>query len=280
MWLLGFYLGDGFRAGNSKKLEKGYTKIELAIPEKEKELRDEVARIAKNIFDYKLLTSGKDRVTLNSRLFVKWFEDLGFSGLARTKTIPDWVFSLPVEQRLAFIGGYFDADGGVRSGRNNGLVFTSVSVSLLEKLKLLAISCGLNVSHIWEFSSVQRYKNDNRVRTGLRLMISGDIKKVRSRLKRKLDLFQDRKFVHRFQTAKGTTFKSHTTKYLGFVKILSIEKLGEEKIFDIEVDGHHNFVANGLLVHNSEVIYGSLRKNLEDKGVVFLGMDEGLKKYP
>lgn len=32
--------------------------------------------------------------------------------------------------------------------------------------------------------------------------------------------------------------------------------------------------------YESEVIYGSLLKSLSDKGVVFLGMDEGLKKYP
>lgn len=31
---------------------------------------------------------------------------------------------------------------------------------------------------------------------------------------------------------------------------------------------------------DSEVIYGSIKKMLSDKGVVFLGMDEGLKKYP
>lgn len=32
--------------------------------------------------------------------------------------------------------------------------------------------------------------------------------------------------------------------------------------------------------YDSEVIYGSLRKSLSDKGVVFLGMDDGLKQYP
>src|SRR3990167_5892956 len=31
---------------------------------------------------------------------------------------------------------------------------------------------------------------------------------------------------------------------------------------------------------DSEVIYGSIKKMLSDKGVIFLGMDEGLKKYP
>lgn len=32
--------------------------------------------------------------------------------------------------------------------------------------------------------------------------------------------------------------------------------------------------------YDSEVIYGSLKANLAKKGVVFLGMDEGLKQYP
>lgn len=32
--------------------------------------------------------------------------------------------------------------------------------------------------------------------------------------------------------------------------------------------------------YDSEVVYGSLKKTLDAKGVVFLSMDEGLKKYP
>lgn len=32
--------------------------------------------------------------------------------------------------------------------------------------------------------------------------------------------------------------------------------------------------------YDSEVIYGSLKRNLSEKGVVFLSMDEGLKQYP
>ena len=32
--------------------------------------------------------------------------------------------------------------------------------------------------------------------------------------------------------------------------------------------------------YDSEVVYGSLIKNLKEKGVIFLSMDEGLRKYP
>src|SRR3989338_3381403 len=32
--------------------------------------------------------------------------------------------------------------------------------------------------------------------------------------------------------------------------------------------------------YESELVYHKIRKDLEDKGVIFLGMDDGLKKYP
>jgi replicative DNA helicase len=33
--------------------------------------------------------------------------------------------------------------------------------------------------------------------------------------------------------------------------IVSIEPDGEEKVYDLTVPGHHNFVANNMIVHNS-----------------------------
>jgi replicative DNA helicase len=33
--------------------------------------------------------------------------------------------------------------------------------------------------------------------------------------------------------------------------IVSIESAGEEQVFDLTVPGHHNFVANNIIVHNS-----------------------------
>jgi Fe-S cluster assembly protein SufB len=32
--------------------------------------------------------------------------------------------------------------------------------------------------------------------------------------------------------------------------------------------------------YESEVVYGSLKKSLADKGILFMGMDEALQKYP
>ncbi|MDZ7586380.1 MAG: hypothetical protein U0946_01380, partial [Patescibacteria group bacterium] len=38
-----------------------------------------------------------------------------------------------------------------------------------------------------------------------------------------------------------------------FVKILSIEAVGEEQVWDIEVENTHNFVANGIIAHNTYI---------------------------
>jgi Fe-S cluster assembly protein SufB len=40
------------------------------------------------------------------------------------------------------------------------------------------------------------------------------------------------------------------------------------------------YLAGVKAQYDSEIIYGSLRKTLAKKGVIFLGMDEGLQKYP
>ncbi|MCD6403037.1 MAG: hypothetical protein J7K98_01770 [Candidatus Aenigmarchaeota archaeon] len=42
-----------------------------------------------------------------------------------------------------------------------------------------------------------------------------------------------------------------------FEKIVSIKKVGREKVFDITVETSHNFVANGMIVHNCHNFVGS-----------------------
>ena len=67
---------------------------------------------------------------------------------------------------------------------------------------------------------------------------------------------------------------------LGFVRIESIESVGVEETFDIEVEGHHNFVAEGFVVHNSEVVFHRNREDLEKQGILFCDMDTALREYP
>lgn len=65
-----------------------------------------------------------------------------------------------------------------------------------------------------------------------------------------------------------------------FVEIDSVQDDLYEEVFDIEIENAHNFVANGFVVHNSEVVYHRNREDLEKMGVIFLDMDSAVKKHP
>ncbi len=67
---------------------------------------------------------------------------------------------------------------------------------------------------------------------------------------------------------------------LGFTEVERIERAGVEPVYDIEVAGHHNFVAEGFVVHNSEVVFHRNREDLEAQGVLFCDMDTAVREYP
>jgi Fe-S cluster assembly protein SufB len=70
------------------------------------------------------------------------------------------------------------------------------------------------------------------------------------------------------------------SEMLGFVRVDSIVRVGVEPVYDIEVAGHHNFVAEGFVVHNSEVVYHRNREDLERMGVIFCDMDTAVREHP
>ncbi len=80
-------------------------------------------------------------------------------------------------------------------------------------------------------------------------------------------------------SALDATASWPVTDHLGFDRITSIEEHWVEPVWDVEVDGPHNFVAEGIVVHNSEVVYHQIREDLEEKGVLFLDTDTGLREH-
>ncbi len=275
MWFLGLYLGDGFI-----HKEKVKARVEIAIPKSDAQLRKELVNVIENVFDIKASEIDADRVTIYSTILAKFIEQIGFGGKAKTKKVPEWVFSLPKSQILAFLAGYLDSDGYVRdSKKNHDIAFTSVNKQILEDIIMLVILCGLSTSEIHEFKS-KHVHDKERMMTGYRLQVSGNIDIIPSRSENRFLRFGKKKYHHKFNSAKNTSFKKHANDFFGFAKIESIKPVGVEPVYDIEVEDHHNFVAEGIIVHNSEVVYHKIREDLEKKGVIFLGMDQGLQEHP
>ncbi len=162
----------------------------------------------------------KGVVRINSVSLRDWLMHLGFSGKAHEKRVPVWVYQLPREQRVAFIEGYIAADGHFRANHKN-VSITSVNRALLEDVKALAIACGLDPRKISRWSRVEKKP----------------LGKV------------EKEYTHYFLYFG----EGRLDRPVYFSRVSAIEALDVQDTWDIEIEGTHNFVANGFVVHNSKL---------------------------
>jgi FeS assembly protein SufB len=276
-WFLGLYLGDGYL-----KHSDGYTTVGIAVDKSDTVLLAEICDVAKRLFglDFSLSKDGYRLQARGTVPLAEYLELNGLGGTSLTKRVPEWVFELPASQRLSFVAGLLDADGCVRDhATSKDAVFTSANRELLVGIKEL-----LALSGVWSSSVIpvtNRHPFDReRMMQAHHLRLSGHFDRIPARSPRRKDRMHRRKFVHRYRTARNTVFYAHTSDMLGFVRIEKIERTGVEPVYDIEVEGHHNFVAEGFVVHNSEVVFHRNREDLESQGVFFCDMDTAVRDYP
>lgn len=209
LWFLGFYIGDGY-------CDK--TRVYFAVPDTDKS-RVRIQALLATMFglDYDV----KGCVVRSSSVnLVNLLKQLGFAFNAKTKRVPDWVLTLPKDQKLAFINGYIDADGYRRNNHKN-ISITSVNKELLEDIKVLALSCGLNPRKISKWSRSEKKPLGKEVKT----------------------------YEHYFLYFGDEKLEGE----LIFSKVSKVESHGIKPTYDIEIEGAHNFIANGFFVHNSKL---------------------------
>lgn len=208
LWLLGFYLGDGY-------LDR--SRVYFSVPKSDKSHK----RVIQTVRDWFHLTPEIRGVTIryNSVKFVDFILSLGFKGSARTKTVPLWIYSLPTSQISAFIEGYIAADGYKRANHKN-VSITSVNYNLLYQIKQLAYMTD------WSPRKISRWTR-----------------------KEKKPLGKECKTYTHYFLYFGDEKKREPVQ---FSKVMRITNQGFKKTYDIEVEGG-NFIANGLLVHNSKI---------------------------
>ncbi|HUB69920.1 MAG TPA: SufD family Fe-S cluster assembly protein [Acidimicrobiales bacterium] len=276
-WWAGAYLGDGYLRRRGAHLS-----LEIAVDRTDEALVQELCRVGESTFGVTFGVAG-DGLRLTGRknaALAAWVELNGLGGSAHTKRIPDWVFGLPRSQRLAFLAGYVDTDGNVRSHKtNNDVVITSANSDLLEDARQLAMSCGISSGSVVRVTNAHPFDQDRKL-TSYQLRLSGNFGQLPCRSPRRLEKLGQTSYYHPSRTAEGTDFRAHSGEMLGWRRVESITPAGVELTYDIEVEGHHNFVADGVIVHNSEVVYHRNRDELARQGVLFSDMDTALREYP
>lgn len=208
--LFGFMLGDGWMSNIHHTV--GFA---LGIYEDENEY---YVDLCKNIGDFKYtITPNSDsrggQVNFYSHELYNIFTKLGFKTGAFNKRIPDWVYSLSYDNKIKFIKGMMDADGC-----DSNKLYSSSNYDLITDLKFLCQTCNIQVGKI---------HNDNRVMTNFK------------------GKFSPRKISYSLYINIKDMISEVNER------ILSIENVGEDEVWDIEVDNElHNFIADGVVVHN------------------------------
>jgi Fe-S cluster assembly scaffold protein SufB len=211
MWLLGFYLGDGYPDGPNR--------IAFAVPDTDPAAA-RVKEIVRAEFGLEAVRGRGVVLRVASAPLLDWLLAAGFGGNAHTKRVPAWVFTLPRGQQRALIDGYIAADGHIRAGHRNVSV-TSASRQLLEQVRQLAITAGLNPLKIATWS-----------------------RRERKPLGRETKEY----------TAHLLYFSDETLDApVHFAPVADVGYVGEQTTVDIEVEGTANFIANGIFAHNSRL---------------------------
>ncbi|MEK6913020.1 MAG: Fe-S cluster assembly protein SufB [Nanoarchaeota archaeon] len=246
MWLMGLIMGDGH-------IDLKNNKINIATHEKE-DYRDDLIKLLKKLFNYNVTEKKERYIIVNSKILCELFSEIGFSGTADTKKMLPWVFTLPEKQIFSLLAGYIDSDGHISK---NAVYLTSVSKNLLEDVKFLGIQIGLWGSKIFEHGKARNSEilgKKVRLKDSWRLFFNGkNVKSLPLKCKAKKDKINKLKTRRNYSSSKGFNFKSKVNEEIGFSRVNKIEETGIKPTFDIEVEGYHNFIANGLIVHNSKV---------------------------
>ncbi len=259
MWLLGVYVGDGsVDVAKSKKSNANrYGRVTFSVPTKDP-IRKRVENTVKKIFSLKKSTKRADGVcvTYNSLLFAEWIKTNGFGGNTHTKRLPKWIYSLPKSQKLAFIAGYCEADARIH---NRSIRLKACNRKLVEDIRLLALSCNMYVNKVQEHIERKSIKigkqntPEKEYRNYVTFIskldeISNHLTEDNKNKIRKRKLNQPR-FIHVTRTRRIESLPLH----LGILPVTSIKDSGIKSTYDLEIEGAHNFVANGILVHNSRL---------------------------
>ena len=256
MWMFGYWIGDGNMDIKPAKTEDvvRFARIGFSTP-REDRAREKLMDVMTSVIDV-APTERADghHLAWNSKELAEFFKANGFYGKASSKRIPEWVWSLPESQRLAFIAGYVDADGMVNA---HGFHIRSANRPLLDDVASLLVTLGITPRIHTEFSEPRKVTI-----MGVECIAHGSY--------RLSFLPEERLLPYLSQQLQEKSSAQHTRQnqmrqiigrsqlQLGAdVEIVPVEVSpathDSVPTWDIEVEGTGNFISQGFIVHNSKM---------------------------
>jgi intein/homing endonuclease len=249
--ILGAYIGDG--AMHHRGSDPCY--VSFSFPKE-----DRVRGYIKDIMteEFKSVSETKRALYLYSK--EDWERFLPYNWKAEFKQIPDDVFSASFEQKLAFLKGLIYSDGHVgkvynKKDREKFTIkygYKTISKKLIYDIKLLCALVGMKTSN------VTLSKGGDRIISGVKTVAKESYSLTITDYNGLIDLSDDYVYNDRINNSqKLCTYNSHCFGYehvgedFTIESVLSINNVGSELTYDIEVEDNHNFILNGVVVSNS-----------------------------
>lgn len=182
----------------------------------------------------------------------EYLRALGLGERAHTKRIPHWIYGLSRELRLNFLAGLVDTDGSI--DKRGVLKFAFCNELLTYDVRELLISAGIqcsNIRHDQLSPSVLPQRGIKEIYHNYSFVASSARQVAQIPFADTLYRERVNANLGRYKPDSFDAKKADLSDDLGFYKVVSIEKQSVETVYDIEVEGGHSFIADGILVHNS-----------------------------
>ena len=147
--LAGAFLGDGWIRQENAHVS-GYS-VGFAIGSENEPHTQPYLELAERTLpaaNWRNNAAGAFGLSCSSKAVHQEIVALGLDARSRDASVPTYLFSAPLDEKRAFLAGYFDADGSVSGNAKNAGrgAMVSTSEDLVRGLRELAISCGMRVT--------------------------------------------------------------------------------------------------------------------------------------
>ncbi|HXW95872.1 MAG TPA: P-loop NTPase [Nitrososphaerales archaeon] len=253
--IVGHFVGDGFL--KRQKRQRRFAGLRICEPRGSK-FRTTYENLYRKIFRCNIFEDNDgQKFAIASAPLAELFAALDLDHRAKDKRVPSWVYSLPLDQRLAFIRGYSEADANIRHRESSKNLPDWRGVYMLRSIVQDTVQVestnGTLVTQIHELCLMSGIRSTN----------------VKTRFREHQVLPEGRSASH--VVNYGFQFSTkHDSRPFKLSRIKSIAPFGDAETFDLQVDQYENFVANSFLVHNTGDASLTLAQTVPLGGVIIV----------
>lgn len=263
--ILGFAFGDGYLGDMGKRIVLAFYGKRETLKELEKDLKKLNVKSRLYVRKYKG-ESVSCELRVYSRSFAVLMQKLGMPKGKKTEQIyslPDWIKEAPIWIKRNFLAGFFGADGSVIKFKKN----TPLPINLTQSKKEFLNDIAKLLEEFNIKTTIYKIKSKKNVTYRLSIIGERSIRNFLGKINYEYSLEKKNKGLMAYaylkfkENIKKKSFEEFVKEKCyegGFVaeKVVKVERIKPDynKFYDVGVlHESHNFIANGIVVHNCGV---------------------------